>query len=283
MAGPSLPPSPYEPRSGGESRGSSRWVIGGLLVLTLLLLLLALSLSNVTAEGPARRALGHSVAILAEVDAYLDDRYEALREEAAQGGEGRIVLSDFPVEVAFQPEEIETSSRESFRALLLERSAERVYREGASAFEVSATADMGFSSLQGTTRNGIDFLRSRPHNALLIATAALGVTAALLAVALVLNCRGYGRLQAIGVSVSLAALPFLVLAIAARFGLRVAADGLDDYVASEFVVLGEELAWAAIRNGIIFSVGAGVFLVLGIALPLAASREDAVVPIQQFD
>ena len=65
MAGPSLPQSPYEPRSDGESRGSSRWVIGGLLTLSLFLLLLALSLSNVTAEGPARRALGHSVAILA--------------------------------------------------------------------------------------------------------------------------------------------------------------------------------------------------------------------------
>ena len=217
------------------------------------------------------------------MDAYLDDRYEPLQEEAAQGGEGRIVLSDFPVEVAFQPEEIEASNRESFRALLLERSAERVYREGASAFEVSATADMGFSSLQGTTRNGIDFLRSTPHDALVIATAALGVTAALLAVALVLSCRGYGRLQAIGVSVSLAALPFLVLAVAARFGLRVVADGVDDYVANEFVVLGQELAWAAIRNGIIFSVGAGVFLVLGVALSVAASRGEAPVPVRQFD
>ena len=71
------------------------------------------------------------------------------------------------------------------------------------------------------------------------------------------------RYSTFGIGQSLAALPFLGAAIALRFALRQLADGVDDLLAEEFLALAQELTWAPIRNGVIFAVGGGVFVVLG--------------------
>ena len=243
----------------------AKWASGGLLVVDIFLLLFALSFAHVTAEGPAKRGLRHSIAILTEIDAYLDEHGEALR----QGEE--TALEDFPIEVA-EPEEILGAGGEQARASLLTQAAGRVYEEGMSAFQRDQETDIGSFSLQGAVRNGMDFLRPRPHRVLVALTSVLAVAAAILSVALVASSGGYGRLLALGVSVSLAALPFLILAIAVRYALRLAADGLDDYLAREFLSLGQELTWAAIRNGIIFSVGGAAFVVLGATLARWSDR-----------
>ena len=284
-AGPApVEPPPLPPSLGGElvpppearpsERGGARWIPGGLLVLDLLLLLLALSLAHVTAEGPAKRSLRQSVAILTEVDAFMDERWETFREEAEQtpGQDERLMLPDFPVRVTFTPQEVLASDREGFHALLLTRAAERVYEDGMSAFQEDQEDDIGFLSLAGAVRNGMNLLRPTPHAVFVALTIALSVLATLLALGLVLAGRGSGRLLALGVSVSLAALLFFISAIALRFALRSAADGLDDYLALEFLALAEELTWAPIRNGMIFSVGGGVLLALGATLALSSDR-----------
>ena len=276
---PPLPPSlrgelvpPPEARP--SARGPGRWTLGGLLVLDLLLLLLALSSTHVTAEGPAKRSLRQSVAILTEVDAFLDERWEAFREEAEQtpGQDERLTLPDFPVQVAFTPQEVLASDREGFQALLLTRAANRLHEEGMSAFQEEQEDDISFLSLAGALRSGMNLLRPTPHTVAVVLTIALSAIAALLALGLVLRGRGHGRLLALGVAVSLAALLFFASAIALRFVLRLAADGLDDYLALEFLALAEELSWAPLRNGIIFSVGGGVLLASGATLALWGDR-----------
>jgi len=64
---------------------------------------------------------------------------------------------------------------------------------------------------------------------------------------------------------------FLILAVAARYVMRVAADGTDDYLSREFLQLGQELTWAPIRDGIIFSAGSALLLAGG---SLLASWSD---------
>ena len=71
-------------KSGRPGPQGSRLRWGLLLAVNLALLLGVLSFAHVTAEGPAKRSLGLSVAILTEVDAFLDLRLEALRQEAGQ-------------------------------------------------------------------------------------------------------------------------------------------------------------------------------------------------------
>jgi hypothetical protein len=147
-----------------------------------------------------------------------------------------------------------------------------VYEEGMSTFQEEQEDDIGIFSLPGALRNGMDLLRPTPHTVVVALTIALSAIAALLALGLVLRGRGYGRLLALGVTVSLAALLFLISTIALRFALRLAADGLDDYLAQEFLALAEELTWAPIRNGMIFSVGGGVLLALGATFALWSDR-----------
>ena len=247
-------------------RSAAKWVLGGALALELGVLLFALAFANVTAEGPAKRALRHTVAILTEVDAYLDGRFELLQQEAERTEEQTITLPDFPVAVSFAPEEVRSADREEFRALLLSRAADRLGDEGMAAFREGRASEASFFSPQGAIRSGSDFLRPRPHRVLTALTIGLAAGAGVLAAGLAVASAGYGRLVALGASVLLAAVPFLVLAVAVRFAFRLAADGVDDYLAQEFLTLGQELTWAPIRNGIIFSVGGGALLVAGAAL-----------------
>lgn len=247
-------------------RRDAKWLLGALLVLDLGLVLFALSFANATAEGPAKRSLRHSIAILTEIDAVVDDHFEALQQEAARTQQGALSLPDFPIDVELAPGEVRLADREAFRALLLDRAAERIYEKGMSAFQEDQHAGESYFSAPGIVRGGMDLLRATPHNVLSALTIALAAVAAALAVGLALASRGYGRLLALGVSISLAAVPFLMLAMAARFTLRLAADGLDDYLAREFLELAQELSWAPIRNGIIFSIGGAVTLLSGIGL-----------------
>ena len=244
-----------------------KWVLGGLLALDVVVLLFVLSFANVTAEGPAKRALGHSLAVLFEVDALLDDHYESLQLEAAQTGEESLTVPDLPLNISFTPDEVLNTDREEFRSLLLTRAADRVHKEGVSALQTDES-DPAPLSLQGAVGNGMDLLRPAPHRILTILTIAFASAAGIIAFGLALVSRGYGRLVALGLTVLLAAAPFLILAVAVRFGLRLAADGADDYLVREFVTLGQELTWASIRNGMIFTVGAGVTLMAGSTLAL---------------
>ena len=106
-------------------------------------------------------------------------------------------------------------------------------------------------------------MRPTPHRVFFGLTVALAIIALVLALGLGLVASAYGRLLAIGLSIFLAAAPSLALAFGVRFALRVAADGADDYLSQEFLQLGQELAWAPVRNGIIFSAGAAVLLGAG--------------------
>ena len=258
----------------GQRAARRRW--GGLLVIDLALLLCVLSFAHVTAEGPAKRSLGRSVAILTEVDAFLDLRFEALQQEAAQlDVAAEIELSDFPLPVSFAPAEILEADRQELRTLLLTRAADQVYEGGMSLFREDRGGGVSIVSPQGAVRRGMDFLRPGPHNVLTALTWTLAALAAVLTLGLTRACRGYGRLVALGASVSLVAVPFLLLAIVTRLAFRLAADGLDEYLAHEFLELGQELTWAPIRNGVIFSVGGLLFLAFGATLAVWSDRRQA--------
>lgn len=252
-------------RHPGERRRRAKWLLGSLLILDLALLLVVLALANVTAEGPAKRTLAQSVAILTEVDGLLDANYDSLREEAALSG-GDLTLAGFPIDVPFTPEEVLASDRDSFRELLLTRAADRVHEDGVATFRTDRDVDIRLISTEGTLRAALDFLRPTPHRAVTVFVYVFAAAAAALALGLVLATRGYGRMLALGLSVLLAATPVLITAVAMRFAFRLAADGVDDYLAQQFFELSQGLAWAPIRNGIIFCTGGGILLVAGAIL-----------------
>jgi hypothetical protein len=250
----------------------TKWLFGSLLAVDVALLLIALAFTNVTADGPAKRTLAQSVAILTEVDTFLDEHYPSLQLDAKQTSDTKVSLRDFPLAVTFSPQEINNTTRGQFRALLLERSAALLHDKGMSAFRDGRSSETSSLSPQGAVRASLDLLRPTPHRVFLGVAIALAVTGAALAAVLARSTRGYDRLAALGMSLSFAALPFLILAIALHFALRVAAGGTDDYLARELLQLGEQLAWAPIRDGIIVSAGGAALLAVGSSLSRWSDR-----------
>ena len=275
-APPLLPPLPElsEPAGRGplapfrRTRRPLKWICGALLVVDVIALLFVMSFANVTAEGAAQRGLAQSAAILTEVDTYLDDNYESIRTQAIESdsaGES-IELPDYPIAVSITPQEVREGDRESFRALLLERSGAALYDGGVAVMREGRASEDTFFSTQGAIRTGMDFLRPTPHRVLTYVTIGIAAAAAVLAAGLVLTSGGYGRPVGLGFSVLLGSSSFLIFAVAVRFALRVAADGVDDYVAREFLELGQELTWAPIRNALIFAIGSGALFFSGALL-----------------
>ncbi len=237
-----------------------------LLVLDLISLLFAVSFAAVTAPGPAERALGRSVAILTQVDTYLDGHFQSIQQQAAQTQEQKVTLPDFPIAVSFTPQEIRQAGRAQFRALLLERAAGVLHDDGMSAFRQGRASEGSFFSTEGAIRTGMDLFRPVPHRVFIGLTIALGLAATLLALMLAQTTQGSARLQTLGLSTLLASVVFLALAVAVRFGFRLAAVAADDYLAREFLRLGRQLTWAPIRDGLIVMVGAASLVAAGAAL-----------------
>ena len=271
LAAPPPPSRPTAARPYGSEpierlkrhRSALRWGAGVLLAFDIVALLFVLSFANITADGPAHRGLEHSVAILTEIDGYLDNHYDNLQEQATLSQEDTIDLPDFPIPISITREDLLHSDRQQLRALVLAESANSIHNHGVSVMRGDRDSETSFFSTQGAIRTGMDFLRPTPHRFLSYVTVVLAVWAAVLALVLIVASRGYGRVLALGLTVLIGAAPFLILAIAVRFALRVAADGADDVLSKEYLELAQELTWAPIRNGIIFVAGSAVLFLAG--------------------
>ena len=206
-------------RSGYSSSRRTR-TLGILLACAVGLMLSSLALSNVTEEGPATRSIARSLAILTEVDAFLDAEYAELRERASAMA-GEVTLADFPVAVSFTAEEVLATDQAGFRELLLSRSAQRVYDDGASVLREGRKDQTGLFSTENVLRRGLELLRPTPHRVFFGLTVALAIIGLVLALGLGLVASAYGRLPATGLSLFLAASPFPPLPLALRFRAEV--------------------------------------------------------------
>jgi len=238
------------------------------LTMALLALLVALNLLQLTAPGPAHRALRRAVASLTEIDSLLAVHDPALRRQAGVSPDEPLPLPDYPLDVSLSPEEARRPAAE-VRDLLLDRSAERVYQEGSAAFrEEGQSGDAPRLSVQRAVRTGLGFLTAGNHDTLRWATLALAAVCGMLSGALILATQGYGRLITLGGAVAAASLLFLLLAMAVRLVLGLAGWGMDDYITVQLLDLATEAAWLPIRNGLAFS-GLGLAL---LALGVLGSR-----------
>jgi hypothetical protein len=266
-------PIPAAPRAW---RAIARLIIGALLTLSTFLLLISLSTMQLTQRGPAERVLRQALLIVTEADALLDLHYDELRASADAGESAQLRLTNYPLDVTFTADEVRTMTREQFRDALLDRSAALVYEGGAAALRAEPTSpEPAVFSTPGAVRVGLDALNRDTFEVLRVITFTLGALSAILAVALALVTRGYGRLAAIGLSTALAAIPFMLAAVAVRYGLRVGEDAEEEYLVRAFLKLGAEVSWIAIRNGIAFSVLTAGFLLAGLGLAMWSDARGA--------
>ena len=231
------------------------------LILALSGLLVALSFFQLTAPGPAHRALRRAVASLTEIDSLLAVRGPALQEQAEASPDGPVSLPDYPLDVPLSPEEARQSTAQ-VRDLLLDRSAEQAYQEGSAAFrEEGEPGGSSGLSPKGFVHLSLGLLTASRHDALRVATVVLAILCGALSGALVLLTPGYRRLTALGSAVAASSLLFLLLTVAGRLVLALAGAASDDYIAGQWLGLAKDAARLPLRNGLAFG-GLGVALVV---------------------
>jgi len=220
------------------------------LAMALLALLVALNLLQLTAPGPAHRALRRAVASLTEIDSLLTAQVPALREQANTSPDEPLSLPDYPLNVTLSPQEAQKPPTE-MRDLLLDRSADKVYQEGTAAFRQGGQGgDSSRLSVQGAVRTGLGLLTAGNHDALRWTTVALGILCGALSGALLFRTPGYGRLVALGSVVATASMLFLLLTAVVRLILAVAGWATDDYITVQLLDLAKGAAWLPVRNGL---------------------------------
>jgi hypothetical protein len=259
---------------GPTGRLTARWLFGVGLAVATAVLLVTLSLAQASEEAAAKRSLARSVAILAEVDAFLEDRLDALRQEAEASENGLVEISDFPVVIVVPADGLLNEDEAAVRALLLRAAADRIYEEGPSAFRDDASGDPSLVSRERAIDESMDLFRPDTHDALfLVAAISAGVTV-VLALALLLVSPLHRGLVLVGMSVAAGTIPVLLVSGLLWLAARSGADGSGDYLAAEYLELVEALILAPLRNGLVFLASAVCLALLGLVLTPRRRRAD---------
>ncbi len=79
-------------------------------------------------------------------------------------------------------------------------------------------------------------------------------------------------MTSLGIAVSIATLPYLLIFLTVRFVLRLASESESDYLTAQLYALGKDVVWLPIRTGIAFAGLGLIFLVMGVALTLLDKR-----------
>jgi hypothetical protein len=254
-------------RNPTHGRHIGRWAAAFALFWTFLGMLFALQLFQATTADTSIPALRRAIAATTEIDTLLDRNYDDLRERADASAAGDTLnLRDYPIDIALSPAEVRTLSREELRTLLLQRSADVMYRDGTGTLrDDESGGGPGRFDAAGAVDRSMDLLRQRNHRVLGAVTVALASLSLVLAFMLAALSRGFGRPASVA-GVALAGSLVLVLAgVTVRLYVNVASSDDTEYIQHELLEIGRTLSWIPIRNGIAFSLVAALLLLISVA------------------
>jgi len=264
---------------------ASQWLVAAFLALTLAAFFFFLTAFQVSSDGTAHRILRRGVAITTDIDAILPQVTTDLHAAAQTSDQDSVRVPNFPVPVEIPKEEAVRIEGEELRQRLLDKSADRIYDDGMSAWAQSDTASnqniARFSTAGGLNR-AFGLVTEKWNTVYLIATALFGFLSLVLAALLWLNLKSYLRLLALGAATATAAVISLAGAVAVRFALRTAETAADPFE-KDLLDLGVDTVWLFIRNYLILSLLG--FAVLAVAALFAwwdsrRAEQPAVRPIE---
>ncbi len=234
---------------GAVLKVASQWLVAGLLAVTLAALFFFLTAFQVSSDGTAHRILRRGVAITTDIDAILPQITIDLHAAAQTSNQDPVRVPNFPVPVDIPKEEAARIEGEELRQRLLNRSADRLYDDGMSAWAQSDTESnqniTRFSTAGGLHR-AFGLVTQKWNSVYLVAAALFGFLSVILAALLWLNLKSYLRLLALGAATATAAVVSLAAAVAVRFALRTAETEADPFE-KELIDLGVDVVWLFIR------------------------------------
>jgi hypothetical protein len=246
-------------------------------VLVLLLALLALVVFQISSEGAAKQSLRRATAALTEIDSLVAGRYDGLQTQAKASAPGDPVqLDDFPVAIELTREDVLDVPQEDLRATILDRSADKLHKNGTSALRESAEAkgSLGLFSVAGFTDRALGMQTSARHTQSAILAGVLFVVGAALVVVTSAFCRGWGRLSAVGVILLVAGAVESGASIGA--GLYASAEDRDgnEYLRSELFGIMSDHASLALRDGFAFTIAGALIVAIALVGNAVTARTD---------
>lgn len=283
--GPPRRPWEVPPGDVRDSDGVPIFIIG-LLAIALVPLLLSLAGFQLTTRQAAGRALERIVATVSEIDLLLADSYELMIAEA-DGEPGEVVrVPDMAVPVWVTGSELMQLSQEELRSLILERSAQRLYDQGPSAFGEGTggteAAGIGLFSAPEALTTAIQFLRSGPHSFFTVSTLVFLALAVVLALLLLARIRSLAALAALGGTLAAVALLLAAAAWLLRLVIGIFADAQADPVGEELLKLAHDMALVPIRDYLILAALGLVLVALAVLLRAATGRLSRAQPASRF-
>ncbi|MGE0134703.1 MAG: hypothetical protein AB7L91_10475 [Dehalococcoidia bacterium] len=264
---------PPEMRSGA----GPVWWVGALLVLAGAAWLGALSLSQLSSREVAIPAIERGVAALTEVDELLAIHEQDLCELAET--DSALQVSRFPVRgVEMAVSDIHCTDgrldRDALRALLLERSAEQVYTQGADAFldESEEAEASSILSTTGAARLTLDSIGESMHERSTRAAWILGGISLLLLAGVIALGRGVRRFAGVGIVLVLIATPTMLGVMAAWVLIGQYDSGTG--VTAQFADIVRSLLDLPMRNAVALLAGGVALLVPVLAVDWVLRRTD---------
>lgn len=232
----------------------TRWALSTAAVVSLAVLVVVWSGLRVTAEDHAKPLLARALVPLTEIDALLETEYAGLIADARESGRA-LPLPHYPLGVTVPAAELATMSREELRARVLEESAAELYANGLGEFRRQPGAENGgLFSPRGVARWTIGRLTSSTHDVFWgVLAGALILAAPPLILAIALS-HPSERLRNVAAILAATGTLLVVATVAARFALRVTADGADDPFNAALLRIGADALSVVLRNGLILLV-----------------------------
>jgi hypothetical protein len=252
-----------------------KWAVGLVFVATLGVLLLAVDATQLSAAGASHEILRRTVASLTEIDALMANPDQMVTSAGGSADASASRLQGFPIAIDLSAGESQNLSSNELRNVVLDRSADRLYAHGFSAFQAKdsgGASDISVLSPPGAVRYSAGLLTKGNHDIMRIVLIAVAALAAVLAVALMALGRGYGRLTSLGVAVLAASLPLLLVSTVVRLVLRLAAARESDYLTAQLYALGRDVAWLPIRNAVAFACLGAIFAMMGVVFSLLSKN-----------
>jgi hypothetical protein len=252
LAFPYRPTLDLDPTGSGDRGAVAKWLLGLGATIALAAGLGALQFYQASSEGAAKDALRRTTAALTEIDALLARHEGDLLVRAENTApEQPLELEDYPISVELTADEVLSSSHDDLRALVLERSADRLYGDGTGVLRerAEASGSIGRFSVAGITDRGLGLLTSDTHARSGIAAIVLLAIATGLALGSGYAAHGWGRAGVMGVILAAASTAILVGGLLLLLYARTAGGDGSEYVREEFMGAASDLAMIPIANG----------------------------------
>lgn len=261
-----------------------RVLLCGLFALSLFLSVAALAFRQATSPEAASNVLGAGIARITDLDRLIAQDLPAA--SAVGADKDASPLAGFPINIQLKHADVAGKSAAEVRALVLSRATARVYDDGVKAFDRTGQQSVSRFSGEGVLTTLANQLTRKNHDRATLALIVLVIVTAFAAGGVLLSAAEEGRTRLIAIGILSAALPGLLLSVAAWFAIG--AMGGSDSFEGALRSLARSVADVPLRDFAIVT-GLGVIVLFAgpavslVARPFAREADDITEPDLLFD